>query len=241
MIQLEGVARTYRARDGEMVRALQDVHLSIADGEMVALTGPSGAGTSTLMNILSCLDLPTDGRYLLNGVDVARLSKRRLATLRGSLMGFVVGSFDLITDLTVQRNIELPLIYARTRVRRQRAQHALDRVGLRGHYEQMPVELFTAQRQRAIIARALINDPRILLDDEPTRDLDATSAGEIMQLLGELNQAGLTVIYCTHEDQAATYAKRVVRLRGGRIVSDRENSSPTRRPHPPEPPRLRAV
>jgi putative ABC transport system ATP-binding protein len=241
MIQLEGVARTYRARGGQAERVLQDVHLTIANGEMVALTGPSGAGTSTLMNILSCLDPPSDGRYLLDGVDVAGLSRRRLAKLRGQTMSFVLGSFDLISDLSLQRNVELPLVYTRTPVRRQRARQALDRVGLSGHYEQKPVELSGAQRQKAIIARALINDPEILLDDEPTRDLDAVSAGEIMRLLEELNEAGLTVIFCTHEEQIATYAKRVVRLRGGRIVSDRENPTPTHRPHRPDPPNLRVV
>jgi putative ABC transport system ATP-binding protein len=241
MIQLDGVAKTFRAREGQTVLALQDIRLSIDDGEMVALIGPSGAGTSTLMNILSCLEAPTSGQYLLEGVETTCLSKRRLAKLRGSTMSFVVGSFDLIADLSVQRNVELPLIYTRTRVRRQRARQALDRVGLRGHCDRMPIELSAAQREKAIIARALINDPAALLHEEPTRDLDAVSAAEIMQLLSELNRAGLTVVFATHDEQSASYATRVVRLRGGRIVSDRENPASTRRPPPHEPPTLRAV
>jgi putative ABC transport system ATP-binding protein len=191
------------------------------------------------MNILSCLDLPTGGRYLLDGGDVGRLSKRALGKLRGRRVEFVFESFALISDVTVQRNVELPLIYTRARVRRQRARQALDRVGLSGHYDDMPVELFTAQRQKAVIARALINDPDLLLDDEPTRDLDLDSAEEIMELFAELNDAGLTVVYATHDEHAASFAKRVIRMRGGRVVSDRPNEERTRRG--PRPPTLRAV
>jgi putative ABC transport system ATP-binding protein len=239
VIQLKEVTKTYRTTDRNTVPALHGIDLSIETGEMVAIMGPSGAGTSTLMNILSCLDVPSAGRYLLDGIDVGRLSKRGLAKIRGRKVGFVFQSFNLIPNISVRRNVELPLIYTRTRVRRQRAQVALDRVGLRGHHDDMPIELFAAQRQKAIIARALINDPAILLDDEPTRDLDAESACEIMELFAELNEAGLTIIFSSHEEEATAYAKRVVRLRGGRIVSDRENT-PRRPPHR-EPPKLRAI
>jgi putative ABC transport system ATP-binding protein len=239
VIQLEGMSKFYRTTDRNTVPALQGIDLSIGEGEMVAIMGPSGSGASTLMNILSCLDLPSDGRYLLDGTDVGRLSKRGLAKVRGRKFGFVFQSFELISDVSVRRNVELPLIYTRAKVRRQRAQVALDRVGLRGHYDNMPVELFTAQKQKAVIARALINDPEFLLDDDPTRDLDDDSAREIMELFTELNEAGLTIIFSCHEEETASYAKRVVRLRGGRIVSDRENIP---RPRPRRaPPKLKAV
>jgi putative ABC transport system ATP-binding protein len=244
MIKLEQVSKAYRTTGRDRVHALHGIDLTVTEGEMVAVMGPSGAGTSTLMNILSCLDLPTEGRYLLDGADVSRMSKRRLAKLRGRKIGFVFQSFDLISDVTVQRNVELPLIYTRARVRRQRARLALDRVGLRGHYDEMPIELFAAQRQKAVIARALINEPAILLDDEPTSDLDSDSASQIMELFTELNDAGCTIIYATHEEDAAAYASRVVRMRGGHIVSDRANTARRRpRSEPPrsEPPRLRAV
>ena len=239
MIQLEGVSKIYRTADGDKVPALHDINLSVGDGEMVAILGQSGSGVSTLLNILSCLDLPSSGRYLLDGKDLGRLSKRGLAKARGRTVGFVIQSFDLISDATVGRNVELPLLYTRAKVRQQRAKVALDRVGLRGHYDDMPVELFTAQRQKAVIARALINDPRLLLDDDPTRDLDAESAGDVMELFTELNEAGLTVIYSSHDEATASYARRIVRLRGGRIVSDRANAaqSPPRR----QPPKLKAV
>lgn len=238
MIQLEHVGRTYRNTDRETVPALQDIELRIEPGEMVAVTGPSASGLSTLMNVLACLDLPHEGRYRLDGTEVTRLSKRALAKLRGRQIGFVFQSFSLIANSTVQQNVELPLIYRRTRrVRRRRAREALDRVGLRGHYDDMPIELFAAQQQKALIARALINDPPVLLDDEPTSDLDAASAAEVMALFVELNEAGRTIVYATHDEDAAACAQRIVRLRGGRIVSDRKNVPQ----HPKRPPKLRAV
>jgi putative ABC transport system ATP-binding protein len=222
MIRLEKVSKVYRTTDHDTIAALQGVDLTVEPGEMVAVTGPSGSGTSTLMNVLSCLDLPSDGRYLLDGADVARLSKRALAKIRGRKIGFVFQSFKLIPNSNVQHNVELPLLYTRAKVRRQRARVALDRVGLRGHYDDNPVELFAAQQQKAVIARALINDPAILLDDEPTGDLDADS-----------------VIYSAHDEDTVAYAKRVVRLRAGRVVSDQANRARRRPRH--NPPQLRAV
>jgi putative ABC transport system ATP-binding protein len=234
-MQLEAVTKAYRNRDREMVPALHGVDLTIEDGEMVAIMGPSGSGTSTLLNILSCLDVPSSGRYRLDGTDVGRLSRRRLAKLRGRKIGFVFQSFELIPSATVQRNVELPMIYTRTRVRRRRALLALEHVGLAGHQNDMPIELFEAQRQRALIARALINDPPILLDDEPTGELDIPSAKEIMELFTELNRAGRTIVYATHREETAAYAHRVVRLRDGLIVEDRRTNGG------PRPPTLRAV
>lgn len=239
MIRLEGVTKRYSTTERNTVTALFDINLTVESGEMVAITGPSGSGASTLMNMLSCLDLPSGGRYLLDGTDVATLSKRTLAKVRGQRIGCVLHSFDLIPNASVRENVELPLLYTRARIRRARAQVALDRVGLRGHYDDRPIDLCAAQLQKAVIARALINDPAMLLDDEPTGDLDADSAFEIMELFAELNEAGRTVIFCTHEAETAAYARRVVRLRAGRVVSDRSNTPP-RRPRRP-PPRLSAV
>jgi len=236
VIELEAVSKAYRTGGRVNVPALHEVNLTINDGEMVALMGPSGSGTSTLMNVLSCLDLPTEGRYRLDGTDVGRLSKRRLAKLRGRSIGFVFQSFDLIPDITVARNVELPMIYTRARVRRARARRALERVGLAGHEQDMPIELFEAQRQKVLIARALINDPAILLDDEPTGDLDADSSRQILELLGELNAAGRTVVFATHREETAAQAHRVVRLSEGRVVSDVRTGK-----RPGAPPTLRAV
>ena len=239
MIELEAVSKAYRSGARVDVPALHEVNLTINDGEMVALIGPSGSGTSTLMNVLSCLDLPSEGCYRLDGTDVGRLSKRRLAKLRGRSIGFVFQSFDLIPDITVQRNVELPMIYTRARLRRARARQALERVGLGGHEQDMPIELFAAQRQKVLIARALINDPAILLDDEPTGDLDPDSSRQILELFGELNAAGRTVVFATHREETAARAHRVVRLSEGRVVSDvRTGKSPGA---PGAPPTLRAV
>jgi putative ABC transport system ATP-binding protein len=239
MIELEKVGRSYRGHDRDEVAALHDVDLKVAAGEMVAITGPSGSGTATLLNILGCLDLPTKGSYRLDGVEVGRLSSRRLAKLRGRTIGFVFGSFELSGDATVQRNVELPLIYTRARVRRRRAAAALDRVGLHERRADMPVELFPAQQRRALIARALVNDPPVLLDDEPTRNLDPDAALEVMTLLTRLNGEGRTVIYRTHDEQVARYATRVVRLDEGGIASDTPNEH--RNQPPQRPPDLRVV
>jgi putative ABC transport system ATP-binding protein len=235
VIELDGVGKVYRTGGRVEVPALHDIDLTIADGEMVAVVGDSGSGTSTLLNVLSCLDLPSRGRYRLDGTDVGRLSERRLRRLRGRTVGFVFQSFDLIPDVTVRRNVELPMIYTRTRKRRAKARRALERVGLAEHEADMPVELFEAQRRKVLIARALINDPSVLLDDEPTGELDADSAAEVMELFSQLNGAGRTIVYATHSEETAGYAQRIVELRDGRVVADRRTGR--RRP----PPTLRAV
>jgi putative ABC transport system ATP-binding protein len=219
MIQLEDVTKTYRVGKLE-VRALYSVDLAIDDGELVAIIGPSGAGTSTLMNILGCLDIPTSGRYLLDGIDVSGLSDNRLAKIRSRKIGFVFQSFNLVSRTSAVRNVELPLVYAGVRARRSPARRALERVGLGDRQKHLPDELSGCQRQRVAIARALINDPAILLADEPTGNLDTVASAEIMRLLGALNDAGRTVVLTTHDEEVAGCAKRVVRLRDGRIVSD---------------------
>ena len=220
VIELEGVTATQRDRDGGVVESLDHVDLSIERGEMVAVTGPLGSGTGTLLNILGGLAVPAEGRYRLDGTDVGRLSTRRLTRLRGRLIGFVFPAFALVADATVLRNVELPLMYTRRGKRLRRAREALERVGLATHHADMPVELFDAQRDKVFVARALINDPPILLYDNPTRHLDADSASQIMHLLTELNHAGRTVIYYTSDPDVAQHANRVLTLHDGRITSD---------------------
>ena len=219
MIQLEEVTKAYQMGKVE-VPVLHSVDLAVDDGEMVAIMGPSGSGKSTLMNILGCLDGPSSGRYLLDGADVSRLSGNRLAKIRSHKIGFVFQSFNLVARTSAIRNVELPLIYAGVSDRRIRASRALEQVGLADRQKHLPSELSGGQQQRVAIARALINDPAMLLADEPTGNLDTTSSREIMKLLGELNDAGCTVVIITHEEEVAGFANRVVRLRDGLIVND---------------------
>ncbi|MGH3784034.1 MAG: ABC transporter ATP-binding protein [Pseudonocardiaceae bacterium] len=219
MIQLEDVTKTYQMGSVE-VRALHGVDLAIDEGELVAIMGPSGSGKTTLMNILGCLDVPTSGRYLLDGTDVSRLSSNRLAQIRSRMIGFVFQSFNLVPRTSAIRNVELPLIYARIPDRRFRARRALEQVGLGDRQKHRPDELSGGEQQRVAIALALINDPAILLADEPTGNLDTASSAEILTLLGALNGAGRTLVIITHEEEVARFTKRVVRLRDGRIESD---------------------
>jgi putative ABC transport system ATP-binding protein len=226
MIQLEGVTKIYRMGEVEL-RALDDVDLSIAEGELVAIMGPSGSGKSTMMNILGCLDIPTEGSYHLDGIDVAARSDNELAAIRNHKIGFVFQSFNLIPRTSASRNVELPLVYAGAKDRAARARRALEQVGLGNRQKHLPNELSGGQQQRVAIARALVTDPAMLLADEPTGNLDSASSIEIMKLLVGLNEAGRTVVLITHEEEIATFAKRVIRLRDGRIVSDRaEHSGP---------------
>ncbi|MDT7597234.1 MAG: putative transport system ATP-binding protein [Pseudonocardiales bacterium] len=219
MIRLEDVSKAYRM--GKIaVPALHGIDLTIDDGEMVAIMGPSGSGKSTLMNILGCLDIPTSGRYLLDGTDVSRLSDHRLAKIRSHKIGFVFQSFNLVARTSALRNVELPLVYAGVRTRRNPARRALELIGLGERQKHMPNEVSGGQQQRVAIARALINDPSILLADEPTGNLDTPSSIEIMKLLGALNDAGRTIVIITHEEEIAGFTKRVVRMRDGHIESD---------------------
>ena len=221
MIELDAVTKVYQA--GKVaVRALDTVDLTIDEGDLVAIMGPSGSGKSTMMNILGCLDVPTTGHYRLGGTDVVGMRENALADLRNRRIGFVFQSFNLIPRTSAARNVELPLVYAGVgrRERRDRAREALARVGLDGRGTSMPNELSGGQQQRVAIARALVTRPAMILADEPTGNLDTTSTREVMELLVKLNDAGRTVVLITHEDEVAEFARRVVRLRDGRVVSD---------------------
>ncbi len=205
------------------VHALDDVSLTIAHGEFVAVMGPSGSGKSTFMNVVGCLDEPTDGRYLLEGMDVGHRGRDELAEIRNKKIGFVFQGFNLLPRTTALENVELPMLYNgyHPRERHERAMNALRAVGLEGRERHHPNQLSGGQQQRVAIARALVNRAPLILADEPTGNLDTHSSVEIMELFVKLNtQEGITVILVTHEPDIAAFSKRIVRFRDGRVVSD---------------------
>jgi putative ABC transport system ATP-binding protein len=219
MIELEGITKIYQMGETEL-RALNNVSLTIETGDLVAIMGPSGSGKSTMMNILGCLDIPTDGTYKLDGVDVSGLNDNQLSEIRNRKIGFVFQSFNLIPRTSAVRNVELPMVYAGTGNRRAKAVEALEKVGLGQRAKHMPSELSGGQQQRVAIARAIVTNPVMILADEPTGNLDSASTAEIMRLLVELNKTGRTVVLITHENEVASYAKRVILLRDGKVTSD---------------------
>jgi len=219
VIEMKGVKRVYQLGPQE-IQALRGVDLKIDRGEYVAIMGPSGSGKSTLMNLIGCLDRPTAGQYLLDGLPVEAMSEDELAEVRNRKIGFVFQTFNLLARTTALQNVELPLVYARMSraERRNQAEEALTAVGLGDRMNHQPNELSGGQRQRVAIARALVNKPSILLADEPTGNLDTQTGREILDLFQELHSRGNSIIMVTHEDDVAKEAQRVIHIRDGRIV-----------------------
>jgi putative ABC transport system ATP-binding protein len=229
MIEIQGLTKVYGK--GEIaVHALRGADAAVQEGEFVAVMGPSGSGKSTLMNILGCLDRPSSGSYVLDGKDVSRLSKDALAGVRNEKIGFVFQSYNLLPRLTAAKNVMVPMLYnghgrMSDQERYERAVEALESVGLGDRVHHRPNELSGGQQQRVAIARALVNDPSIILADEPTGNLDTRSGEEIMALLHELHDHGVTIVMVTHELDIAGHAGRVICLQDGQIVSDELNAS----------------
>jgi len=227
VINLKNIVKNYKVGT-QIVRALRSVSLSIEEGEYVAIMGASGSGKSTLMNVIGCLDTPTSGEYVLNNQKVSDLSDDELAEIRNRKIGFVFQTFNLLPRNTALENVMLPLIYAGVKKteRIKKAERMLVDVGLADRVEHKPNELSGGQRQRVAVARALINNPAILLADEPTGNLDSKISEEIMQLFAEIHKKGNTIILVTHEEEIAEHAHRIIRLKDGEIESDEKNQNP---------------
>ncbi|WP_299086803.1 ABC transporter ATP-binding protein [uncultured Metabacillus sp.] len=223
MIELSAITKSYKVGN-ETLEVLKDINLSIGDGEFVAIMGPSGSGKSTLMNVIGCLDNPTSGTYLLKNEDISSYKDEELAKVRNLSIGFVFQQFQLLPRLTALKNVELPMIYAgvKKKDREERASRALEKVGLADRMNHLPNELSGGQKQRVAIARAIVNEPNIILADEPTGALDSKTSISIMEQFTALNKEGTTVILVTHEQEVADYAKRIITVRDGTILSDDE-------------------
>lgn len=228
IIDIDDIRKIYQVGSVE-VRALDGVSLSIGQNEYVAIMGPSGSGKSTLMNILGCLDTPTSGRYVLNGTDVSEMDDDALADVRNAEIGFVFQTFNLLPRYTALENVVLPLVYAGVgrNERTERGKNALESVSLGDRMDHKPNEMSGGQRQRVAVARALVNNPAIILADEPTGNLDTKTSIDIMHLFEDIYARGNTIIVVTHEEDIAQHARRIVRLRDGRIESDKMNEHPT--------------
>jgi len=229
VVQIRDVRKVYMMGD-QQVEALKGVSFGVRRGEFVAIMGASGSGKSTCMNIIGCLDPPTAGEYLLEGVNAGQLSRNELAEIRNAKLGFVFQGFNLLTRTSARENVELPLVYARMPAakRREKAMAALARVGLGQREDHYSNQLSGGQQQRVAIARALVNDPAIILADEPTGNLDSRTSVEIMNIFQELNRQGITIIMVTHEPDIASFATRHVIFRDGLILSDEQNPNPQR-------------
>jgi len=219
MIELENVTKIYRMGEVE-VYALNGVSISIEQGEMLSIVGTSGSGKSTLLNVLGCLDRPSSGRYVLDGMDVSRLNDNKLAELRSKKFGFVFQDFNLLSRASALANVELPLVYSGGRNKHIKAMEALERVGLGPRAKHKPTELSGGEQQRVAIARALVNSPSLILADEPTGNLDSASTKEIISIFRQLHKDGITVAIVTHEQDIAQQTQRVIRLLDGKVASD---------------------
>ncbi|MDP9231012.1 MAG: ABC transporter ATP-binding protein [Bacteroidota bacterium] len=231
MIHLENIRKSY-IMGKQILPVLKGISISILKNEYVALMGPSGSGKSTLMNIIGCLDTPTDGNYILNGHDVSKMEDNDLADIRNKEIGFVFQQFNLLPRLTALENVALPLVYAglSRKLRNEKAMHVLDMVSLTDRSTHKPNELSGGQSQRVAIARALVNDPAIILADEPTGNLDTKTSEEILDIFGKIHSNGNTVVLVTHEEDIANHAYRVIRLRDGVVESDK-TQTPKSVPH----------
>jgi putative ABC transport system ATP-binding protein len=227
LIDITGVQKVYKLGT-ELVYALRQIDLTVDKGEYIALMGPSGSGKSTLMNIIGCLDTASSGTYILNGTNVSQMTEQYLAEIRNKEIGFVFQTFNLMPRMSAIENVALPLIYAGVskKERLLKAEEVLVKVGLKDRMFHKPNELSGGQRQRVAIARSLVNNPSILLADEPTGNLDSKTSVEIMSLFAEIHQNGNTVVLVTHEEDIAAYAKRIVRLRDGKVELDEQNLKP---------------
>ena len=229
LLRTEKLSKTYHIGGGD-VRALVDFSVAIPKGEMIAIMGPSGSGKSTCMNLLGCLDSPSGGSYWLDGQDVSQLDSDALANIRNEKIGFVFQQFNLLARATALDNVELPLTYGRVprRLRHEKAAKALDAVGLGERMDHRPSQLSGGQMQRVAIARAIVNSPQVLMADEPTGALDSRTGAEILALFQRLNGEGITVIVVTHDEHVAAHARRILRFRDGKLVSDEPVAAPIR-------------
>ena len=227
LIEFRHVCKTYQMGD-TLIRAANDISMKIDRNEFVAIVGQSGSGKSTCMNIIGCLDVPTSGTYLLDGQDVGQMNKNQLAAIRNKMLGFIFQQYNLIPKLTVQENVELPLLYAGvgSEERHTRAIESLERVGLADKRRHLPSQLSGGQQQRVSIARALAGNPSVILADEPTGALDSRTGREVLGFLQKLNREGDTVVLITHDNSIAVKARRIVRLQDGRIIYDGDASDP---------------
>jgi putative ABC transport system ATP-binding protein len=224
MIEIENISKSYSRGETGLIVALKEASFTIASGEFVVVRGASGCGKSTLLNILGCLDRPSAGRYRLDDKDVSRLSDKQLSQVRSAKIGFIFQSFNLLPRTTAVENVEVPMVYRDGRVDRKKAEAALERVGLGNRANHFATELSGGEQQRAAVARALINNPALILADEPTGNLDLGAGTEIMRLLQTLHEEGRTIVLVTHDDAVAAYAEREILLRDGVIISDRSRN-----------------
>ncbi len=224
MIQIENLKKSFRTEEIETL-ALNEVNLNIKEGEFVAIMGPSGCGKSTLLNVIGLLDNPTDGSYLFDKVEMGKLKESQRTDMRKGNLGFVFQSFNLIDELTVAENVELPLIYLKVSKseRKERVKKILERMKIAHRENHFPQQLSGGQQQRVAIARAVVTNPKLILADEPTGNLDSKNGIEVMSLLTELNQEGATIVMVTHSDRDSNYAHRVIHLFDGKIVTDNQN------------------